>query len=185
MNDVFAYQSAEAPDPIRIVNAIGGEKEGGGLVVDPGYDAPESTAVGKYDSLRYAVIKAYRLAAAVGASDTTIKIAKGSGIVVGEFHAYGKLAVACTAVDKTNADYDTVTVTMGIAIAAGEVLYQAKAASASAAVPIYTPLFLTKNTTPTGVGDVPMGLFSIGSVRTETACIGVDIAGMLSTIKLV
>jgi len=185
MNNVFNYQSAEAPDPIRIVQAIGGEKEGGGLVVDPGFDAPESTAVGKYDTLRYAVIKAYRLVAAVGASDTTIKIAKGSGIVVGEFLGYGKLAVACTAIDQTNTDYDTITVTMGVVIAAGEVLYQAKAASASAAVPIYAPAFLTKNLTSSGVGDVPMALFSIGSVRKETACIGVDIAGMLATIKLV
>lgn len=186
MKDYFVYNEAGSNEPIRIVDCLGGEKEGGGLVVDPGFDAPETTAVGQYGATnKFAVIKAYRLAADVAAADTTIKIKKGSGIAEGDVLAYGKLAVACTAVDTTNESYDTVTVTMGIIIKAGEVLYQAAAASTNAATPIYTPAYLTKNYVLTGKGDFPVGLFSIGSVRKASANVGKDIAAILSTIKLV
>ena len=47
--------------------------------------------------------------------------------------------------DSSAKDKDVVTVEMGIAIKAGESLYQAKAASASAAAPIYTPDYILGN----------------------------------------
>lgn len=174
----------EATDPIRIEQVFA-EKPGGGLVEDPGYDVPETTAVYAKASGKFAVIKAYRLAAAVAKADTTIKVDKGSGIAVGDVLAFGKKGVACTAIDSSKADSDTVTVTMGVDIPAGSVLYQAKAASADAAVPIGTPVYVTGNALTGGMGEQPLRLINGANLRKETACIGDDIAGQMKNITLV
>lgn len=173
----------DAVEPIRIEQVFA-EKPGGGLVEDPGFDVPESTAVYRKDNGKYAIIKAYRLEAAVKTADTTIKVSKGSGVKVGDILAYGKKAVACTAV-KSEADYDTVTVTMGVEIPAGAVLYQAKAASASAAVPVGTPAYVTGNALYGGLGEQPLRLINGANLRRETACVGEDIARELKNITLV
>lgn len=186
MKDRFSYNAAETADPIRI-EQVYAEKPGGGLVVEPGFDAPETTAVGLNDNGKYAVIKGYRLVAEVAAADTTINIAKGSGVAVGDFIGYGKVAVKCTKLVTTDKNKDVVTVTLGIAIPAGKVLYQAKAASAenSPAEPIYTPDYILGNKIYAGKGEQPVRLINGANVRKETANIGDDIAAMLLTIKRV
>ena len=184
MKNRFHYDSAGEANPIRIEQVFA-EKPGGGLVVDPGFDAPETTAVGKNSSGKYAVIKSYLLVSEVKAEDTTIEIAKGSGIAVGDVLAYGKKAVACTEVDTTNSDKDVVTVTMGVAIPAGESLYQAEKAAASSAKPIYTPEYILGNTVFGGRGEQPVRLINGANVRKETACIGSDIEALLVTVKRV
>jgi hypothetical protein len=180
----FHYDSEGEAAPVRIEQVFA-EKPGGGLVADPGFDAPETTAVGKNSDGKFAVIKSYRLVSDVNVSDTTVSIAKGSGIAVGDALAYGKKAVACTAVDTTGDDKDVVTVTMGVDIAAGESLYQAKAASADAAAPILTPEYILGNAVFGGRGDQPVRLVNGANVRKETACIGSDIEALLVTIKRV
>ena len=185
MKNTFDYVTPESNDPIRIERVVA-DKPGGGLIADPGFDAKESEALAlDADGYRYDVIKGYPLVAAVAAADTTIKIAKGSGIVVGEFLGYGTKAVACTAVDDTNADYDLVTVKMGINIAAGEVLYQALAASADAAEIIKTPVYVMGTPIEGNNGDQEAQLITIGTLRKETSFIGKDVASKLGTIKLV
>lgn len=184
MKDRFSYNGAETADPIRI-EQVYAEKPGGGLVVEPGFDAPETTAVGLNANGKLAVIKSYRLLSAVAVADTTINIAKDSGIVVGDALGYGKKAVACTAVDSSAADKDVVTVEMGVTIKAGESLFQAKAASASAAAPIYTPDYILGNKIFGGKGEQPVRLINGANVRKETACIGKDIEALLPTIKRV
>ncbi len=184
MKDRFHYESEGKVEPVRIEQVFA-EKPGGGIVVDPGFDAPETTAVGKNDDGKFAVIKSYMLVSDVTAEDTTIRIAKGSGIAVGDALAYGKKAVACTAVDTTGDDADVVTVTMGVAITAGESLFQAEKASASSAKPIYTPEYILGNTVLGGRGDQPVRLINGANVRKETACIGSDIEALLVTIKRV
>jgi hypothetical protein len=127
----FAYTDAAPVLPV-VFEQVWGEKPGGGLVTNPTYDIKPSTAVG-LDSGALKPIKAYRLVKAVAAEDTTIEIAKGSGVAVGDKIAHGTLAVACTAVDKTtHATKDVVTVTLGVIIANKTVLYQAAAASVAA-----------------------------------------------------
>lgn len=184
MKDRFSYTGAETADPIRIEQVFA-ERPGGGIVVEPGFDAPETTAVGVNANGKFAVIKSYRLLSAVAAADTTINIAKGSGIAVGDVLGYGKKAVACTAVDTSAKDKDVVTVEMGIAIKVGESFYQAKAASASSAAPIYTPEYLLGNKIFGGKGEQPVRLINGANVRKETACIGKDIEALLPTIKRV
>lgn len=184
MNVNFKYTVPDAVDPIRIEQVFA-EKPAGGIIAAPTFNVPSTTAVGFNGSSKLAPIKAYRLVAAVAAVDTKIKIAKGSGVVVGDVIARGKKGVACTAVNTTNADYDEVTVTMGIVIANGTVLYQAAAASADSAVPIYTPKFVTGNDIVGNEGAQSVRLITGANLRKETANISDEVVAMLPTINLV
>lgn len=60
---------------------------------------------------------------------TSIKIAKGSYLVAGMFIGNGSKGAKVTAIDKTNVDYDVVTVeaTIGAALKVGDVLFEATA----------------------------------------------------------
>lgn len=128
MNVNTKYTSPEANDPV-VFEQIYAEKPGGGLVANQTFKVKEGTAVG-LSSGKFAPIKAYRLLKEVVTNDTSIEIAKGSGIANGDIIGHGTKAVACSAVDTTtNDDKDVVTVTLGVAIANDTVLYQAKAAS--------------------------------------------------------
>ena len=72
----------------------------------------EGTAIGKGSDGLYHVEKTALVVEAVAASGTSVKIAKGSHFKVGDFvmsSVNGK-AYAITAIDTTNATYDTVTI---------------------------------------------------------------------------
>lgn len=68
---------------------------------------------------------------------TAIKVKKNHVFVVGNYIAktVGGAAYAITAIDTTNADYDQLTVgtTLGVALTAGDVLFQSSATGAAAA----------------------------------------------------
>lgn len=179
----FKYQEATTPEPIRI-EQVYAEKPGGGLVENPTFDAPATTAVGEKDG-KFALIKAYRLVAAVAKADTTISIAKSSGVVVGDIIATGKVGVACTAVDHSADDKDVVTVTLGVDVENGKVLYQAKAASANAAEPLLAPVYVTGNMVFANKGDQGVRLINGANLRKETANIASEVAALLPTIQLV
>lgn len=175
-----------APEAIQpvVFEKILGEKPGGGMVANPAFDIPTGTAVG-FDNGALKPIKAFRLVKAVLVADTEIEIAKGSGIVVGDFIGNGLVAVESTDLDTTNATKDVVTVTMGVDIAIGTVLYQAADASADAAVPIYTPSFLTGAPVIAGEGDQPIRLVNIANVRKETVNASTEVLALLPTINAV
>ena len=184
MKDAFKYNEAPAKEPVRI-EQVYAEKPSGGVVVEPGFDAPETTAVGVLSSGKFGVIKGYRLIEAVAVADTTISIEKGSGVVKNDIIAYGRKGVKCTAVNSTDANKDVITATMGVVIPAGTVLYQAKAESEDAAEPLYKPKYVTGNKIFAGKGDQPVRLINGANLRKETANIGEDIAAGLSNIELV
>jgi len=184
MNVNFEYKDAGVATPVYF-EQIFAEKPGGGRVANPDYDVLPTTAVAVNSNGLYVPIKGYRLVAAVADDDTTIKIAKGSGVKVGEFIGHGAKAVACSAVDTSNADYDTVTVTMGVEIAKDVVLYQAKAASADSAEPKATPQFITYDPVFAGKGDQLTRLVNGANIRKETANIADEVAALLPTITLV
>nr|WP_308570816.1 hypothetical protein [uncultured Prevotella sp.] len=159
-------------------------------MANPTYPIPEGTALGLNSAGLFAPIKAYRLVEAVTIDATTIKIAKGSGVQKGDIIAHGKVGVACTDVDTiTSEDYDVVTVTLGVAIDAGVVLYQAAEASADEAAPIYTPLYVLGDvddgTTTANEGDVEVRLINGANLRKETANIASEVAALLPLITLV
>ena len=72
----------------------------------------EGTAIGKGSDGLYHVEKTALVVEAVAASGTSVKIAKGSHFKVGDFvmSAVNGKAYAITAIDTTNATYDTVTI---------------------------------------------------------------------------
>lgn len=125
MNVKFKFTDPEKVEPVRIEQVFA-EKPGGGLVGNPDYDVPPTTAVAEVEGV-FVPLKCYRVAENAANDATSIKIEKGSGIAVGDILAHGSVAVECTAVDKSNADYDTVTVSMGVALTAGTVLYESNA----------------------------------------------------------
>ena len=72
----FKHNPAKPVEPIYIEQVFA-EKPGGGLVANPAFDVPPTTAVGKSGN-QFVAIKAYKLYAAVAAADTSIKIKKGT-----------------------------------------------------------------------------------------------------------
>lgn len=67
---------------------------------------------------------------AATATDTVIKVKKGTLLYVGAYVGNGKKGATITAVDKSNALYDAITVdaTLGVTLAVGDVLFEASAA---------------------------------------------------------
>ncbi len=194
----FKYQKAQKPEPVR-VEQVFAEKPGGGLIANPDYDVPPTSAVALDKSTGlYKPMKCYKLVASVGESDTTIKIAKGSGVAKNDIIGHGKLGVKCTKVDDTSEDYDVVTVTLGVAIdieTEDPWLYQAKNVSAAAtdsdaavdAELFIEPEYITGQTdwVYAGEGDQSVKLINGANVRKETANISAEVEAKLKSIKRV
>lgn len=65
----------------------------------------------------------------VGATDTKVKIAKGSFVVMGTILGNGTKGATITAIDKSKAEYDELTIDAAMgALKTGDVLFEAKAA---------------------------------------------------------
>jgi len=82
----------DAPEPDKVVfEVVFSEKEGGGTVdvTDLEGDLPAGSVVGLATGNIYKPIKGATRVKAIGAEDTTIEIAKGSGFKQGEFIAFG------------------------------------------------------------------------------------------------
>lgn len=191
MNRMFKHKDAAPTDPI-IFETILSEKPGGGLVKNPEFDLKPGLAMGQDANGLYIPIKGYRLITEVKDSDTTIKIAKGSGVQEGDVIAHGKKGVACTKVDSTTSeDYDIVTVTMGVAIAQDTVLYQAASAadgSTAEAAPIHKPEYILGNFMgnlgKANEGDFEARLIRAASLRKETAPVAQEVVDLMKGITL-
>lgn len=185
MNGKTSYNAPGKPEPIRIEQVFA-EKPGGGVIVKPSFSAPATTAVGKDADGKLKLIKAYKVVEAAESGAATIKIEKNSGIEVGDVLATGKKGVACTAVDQSaSPEFDVVTISMGVALKAGQVLYQAKSASASAAAPALTPKYVTGNTIDHTQGDAEVRLLNGANLRKETAMVSPELADLMPGITLV
>lgn len=187
MDRNFKFNEAAQPKPVYFEQVLA-EKPGGGILAAPDFEVKPTTALAEDTATgKYKPIKAYRLVQAVQKEDTTIKIAKGSGVKKGDIIAHGKLGVACTEVNTTTSDeYDVVTVTLGVAINADVVLYQAKAASADAAEPILTPKYvLGDSEVKANEGDQEVRLINAANIRKETANIADEVVAKLKSIELV
>lgn len=187
MERMFKHQDAASPEPV-VFETIVTEKPGGGIAANPAFDLPKGLAMGEGSDGLYVPIKGYRLVSEVKESDTAIKIAKGSGVQKGDIIAHGKVGVACTKVDTdTSDDYDTVTVTMGVAIAQDTVLYQAAEAadgSTEAAAPVYTPEYILGTPVKAGEGDFEVRLVRSASLRKATAPVAQEVVALMKGITL-
>lgn len=187
MNRMFKHTDADRPDPV-VFETIVTEKPGGGLVKNPEFDLHKGLAMGQDASGLFVPIKGYRLITEVKTADTTIKIAKGSGIKKGDVIAHGKVGVACTKVDtETSQDYDVVTVTLGVAIAQDTVLFQAAEAadgSSATAAPIHKPEYILGTFVKAGEGDFEARLIRGASLRKETAPVAAEVVDLMKGITL-
>lgn len=174
------------PNPVApvVIEQVFAEKPAGGRVANPDFVVKQGTAVYQEGTM-FKPIKGYRLVAAVTSSDTSIRIAKGSGVAKNDIIGHGKKAVKCTNVNTTNAEYDVVTVTLGVNIPNDTVLYQAAAESADAAVPFGTPKYVVGNDVPAGEGDYAVRLINGANLRKETAPIAEEVVALLKSIELV
>lgn len=141
----------------------------GGFTLDPGNYSdgdviPAGSPMGFDETTRKAskVVIAV-LTAAAGTTDTTYKVAKGAGLIIGTKlgASVGGTAYAVTAIDTSNADYDSVTLgtTLGVALAAGTALFESSATGATAAVLATTPKgLLYSDVTVGGNADVAIVL---------------------------
>jgi len=108
---------------------------------------PAGTPVGKDTNGLFHVVKQAVMQANATDSATALKVVKGHNLIVGDFitDLLAGAAYAITSIVTTNADYDTVNIgtTLGVALTAGDVIFEALAESASDSVFKYTPVGLT------------------------------------------
>jgi hypothetical protein len=121
----------------------------GGFILDnsvltDGDTVKAGTPIGINESTRKAkVVKTAQLHANALNSDTDYQVEKGHHFKVGDKvgKTEGGAAYAITAIDTSNADYDVITVgtTLGVALTAGDVLFESSASGGSAAAVAVTP----------------------------------------------
>lgn len=162
-----------------VFDQIFAEKVGGGIVKNSSFDLVPGLAVSSDGN----VIKGYRVVEAASTSSSEIKIAKGSGVAVGDILAKGSVAASCTAVDtKSSVDYDVVTVSLGVELAIGDVLYEAASVSSDSATPKHTPAYLLGSYVPANSGDELVKLVNGANIRKETAPVADEVVAMMKGI---
>lgn len=181
----FKYEEIKTDVPVPVFEQIFAELPGGAMVSNPSFDIPIGTAMGYDAEGKLKPIKAYKLTKAVTAEDTTIQIAKGSGIEIGDIIATGEKSVACTAIDDTAIDFDVVTVTLGVAVDNGKVLYQAISVSTNSAKPIYTPLYILGNTVYANKGDQMSKLVNGANIRKESCNVADEVVALMKSVEKV
>lgn len=145
-------------------------------------ELPPLAIVGKDSNGLYHVVKTAKVHSTVAADATTIQVEKGHLFVIGEAVTFGgalaKASDVITAIDKTNAGYDVITVAATITGAnAGDVLVlvNAKANAGSAAFK-YVPEAITMNKVDTTVANQQSGLLIRGTVRESVMPYPIDAA---------
>lgn len=180
----FSHTEAPAPKPI-VFEQIFAEKPGGGLLANHTFDVKEGMAVGLNADGKYQAIKAAILYEDANSAATTIKVKKGSGVAVNDFLATGKKAVKVTKVVTTEANYDVLTISLGVEVKAGNVLYQAAAASDSAAELGVVPVYLVGDDVPANSGDFMVKLVNGANIRKETAPVADEVVAQMKGISKV
>ena len=182
----FSHTEAPAPKPI-VFEQIFAEKPGGGLLANHTFDVKEGMAVvlvnGKYQAIKAAMI--YEDAES-GA--TTIKVKKGSAVAANDFLATGNKAVKVTKVVTTDPNYDVLTISLGVEVKAGQVLYQATAAadgSNAQAALAGVPVYLVGDDVPANSGDFMVKLVNGANIRKETAPVADEVVAQMKGISKV
>lgn len=182
----FSHTEAPAPKPI-VFEQIFAEKPGGGLLANHTFDVKEGMAVVLVNG-KYQAIKAPMLYEDAESGATTIKVKKGSGVVVNDFLATGNKAVKVTKVVATDPNYDVLTISLGVEVKAGQVLYQATAAadgSNAQAALAGVPVYLVGDDVPANSGDFLVKLVNGANIRKETAPVADEVVAQMKGISKV
>ena len=181
------FTRTDAPARKQVIfETIFAEKNGGGRVANSTFDLKTGMAVGLGENGLYVPIKGYKVVEDALSDATTLKIEKGSGVVAGDNVALAKKSVAVTNVDSSNDEFDTITIsTLGVAIKKGEVLYQAKTASASAAAPVVEPVYILGEDIEANTGDRLVKLVNGANLRKESAPVAAAVVALMKSIELI
>ena len=158
----------------------------------PGVPLREGSAIGPDEAGLYHLVKTAKVTEAATNAATDYKVAKVHHFKVGDFvmAEKGAKAYAITAIDNTPATHDTITVgtTLGVAVAVGGVLTQAKAESTTTASAFkYAPVAVCGDSydvealTNTPVAAVTFGQFKAALCPATSD----DIKAALPTIKFI
>lgn len=183
----FSHTEAPAPKPI-VFEQIFAEKPGGGLLANHPFDVKEGMAVYLNANGKYQVIKAAIIYEDAESGATTIKVKNGSGIVVNDILAIGTKAAKVTKVTSTESNYDVLTITLGVAVKAGNVLFQASAVADGTTTHADIagfPVYLVGDDVPANSGDFMVKLVNGANVRKETAPVADEVVYLMKGISKV
>ncbi len=145
-------------------------------------ELPPGVVVGVDSNGLYHVVKTAKVSAIAAADAVAYKVDKNHAFKVGEAVTNGgdlqAAADVISAIDKTNADYDTITLAGTIGAAAkGDVLVLASAkAAAEAAAFKYVPVAVSMNKVDTTVANQQSGLLVRGTVNEAVMPYAIDSA---------
>lgn len=182
----FSRTEAPAPKPI-VFEQIFAEKPGGGLLANHAFDVKEGMAVVLVNG-KYQAIKAATLYEDAESGATTLKVKKGSAVAANDFLATGKKAVKVTKVVTTDPNFDVLTISLGVEVKAGQVLYQATAAadgSTTEAALAGVPVYLVGDDVPANSGDFLVKLVNGANIRKETAPVADEVVAQMKGISKV
>lgn len=151
----------------------------------------EGTPIGKDSNGLCHVVKQALVQANAADNATNIKIYKGHDFVVGTVvcAAENGKAYAITAIDRSNASYDQITVstTLGVALTADtSVLYEAASAGASGSALKYKPIALVgENQNVDTADDLYCSAWTMGQIKGANALLGSVVKGYLSHINVI
>lgn len=132
------------------------------------------------------VVKVAEVVAEVGATAKTVKVKKGHNFVAGNFVLLdeGGVAVEISAIDTTNKEYDTITLSSALgAIAIGACIAEAAAASSDASALKYTPLAISGTGKPIKANtnlDVDAWLIGVTKGNNLPACVRKYLTGIIN-----
>jgi hypothetical protein len=156
------YSSSDGPAPKVVFHKKIEDIQGGITICSADFVAddiiPAGSVVGKDNNGLFHVLKTAKLYSAATNTATTYSVNKGHGLKVGDIIGAltGAKAYTITAIDKTNADYDILTVgtTLGVAIAQNAGIFQAAAESSTTTSAFkVTPYAVTGDSVQIKVGD--------------------------------
>ena len=172
---MYVETSNDTERPLVIQNVIE-DIPGGGTIEKDDFKTdtemmPEGTILGKDANGLYHPVKTAELYEAMAADAVTAKIKKNHEFKVGDFimdAAKTSKAYAITAINTSNANYDTITVgtALGVALDEGAVLAQATAQAATLATGTYkyTPEGIAMNGADITLTNQGCGILARGSV---------------------
>lgn len=157
----------------------------------PGVPLREGSAIGPDEAGLYHIVKTAKVTEAATNAATDYKVAKGHHFKVGDFVMVkaGEKAYAITAIDTTPATHDTITVgtTLGVAVAVGSALTQAKAESASTSAFKYAPVAVCGDSYDVeALTNTPVAAVTFGQFKAALCpAVSDDIKAALPTVKFI
>lgn len=154
--------TAENCDVASIRRRTGGFNLEDANLVSGSYLPPLAPLAIDFATRKVVAVKNVKVAENAASNATAIKIKKNSLAYVGMFLGDGTKSAQVTAINKTNASYDTLTVTLAAAVTAGQVLFET--ADGTATTPKNKANHLNYARTKVEAGAIVDAIFAVDEV---------------------